>query len=48
MRENDVTNTAPNFGFANMGYLVLQFEKTFHKDLKTEKSFEICLSNQKI
>ena len=38
----------PKFGFANMGYLMLPFERTFHKDLKTEKSFEICLFNQKI
>ena len=41
-RENDVTNFVPKFGFTNMGYLMLLFEKTFHKDLKTEKSFEIC------
>ena len=34
--------------FANMGYLMLLSERTFHKDLKTEKSFKICLSNQKI
>ena len=47
-RENDVTNFVPKFGFANMGYLMLLFQRTFHKDLKTEKSFEICLSNQKI
>ena len=38
----------PKFGFANMGYLMLPFERTFHKGLKTEKSFEISLSNQKI
>ena len=31
-----------------MEYLALPFERTFHKDLKTEKSFEVCLSNQKI
>ena len=36
-RENDVTKLAPNFGFANMSYLMLLFERTFHKDLKTEK-----------
>ena len=36
------------FGFANKGYLMLLFERTLHKDLKTEKSFEICLSNQNI
>ena len=30
-------NLAPNFGFANMGYLLLLFERTFHKDLKIEK-----------
>ena len=48
---DDVTNLEPNFGFANMGYLIILFERTFPKDvkdLKTEKSFEICLSNQKI
>ena len=27
----------PKFGFVNMGYLMLPFERTFHKDLKTEK-----------
>ena len=47
-RENDVTNLAPNFGFANMGYLMLLFERTFHKVLKSEKNLEICLTNQKI
>ena len=46
--ETDVTNCVPKFGFASMGYLMLPFERTFHKDIKTEKSFEICLSNQKI
>ena len=46
--ENDVTNCVPKIGFANLGYLTLPFERTFHKDLKTEKSFETCLSNQKI
>ena len=29
----------PKFGFADMGYLMLLFERTFHKDLKTEKKF---------
>ena len=38
-RENDVTNCVPKFGFANMGYLMSPFERTFHKDLKTEKKF---------
>ena len=33
--QNDVTNLAPNFGFANMGHLMLLFERNFHKDLKT-------------
>ena len=28
--------------------IMLPFERTFHKGLKTEKSFEISLSNQKI
>ena len=46
--KNDITNLVPNFGFANMGYLMLLYERTFHKDLKTAKSFEICLSDQKI
>ena len=32
-------NKAPNFGFANMGYLMSLFERTFHKDLKIEKKF---------
>ena len=32
-------NLVPNFGCANMGYLMLLFERTFHKYLKTEKSF---------
>ena len=41
-------NLAPNFGFANMGYLKLLFERTFPTDLKTEKRFEICLTNQNI
>ena len=47
-RENDVTNFVPKFGFVNMGYLMLLFEKTFHKDLKTEKKSEISLSTEKI
>ena len=38
-RENDVMNCVPKFAFANMGYLMLSFERTFHKDLKTEKKF---------
>ena len=29
-------------------YLLLLFERSFHKDLKIERSFELCLSNQKI
>ena len=33
---------------ALLTYLMLPFERTFHKDLKTEKRFEMCLSNQKI
>ena len=45
---NDVTNLAPNFGFFNMGYLMVLFERTLHKDLKTEKKIEIGLSTQKI
>ena len=48
LARNDVKNLAPNFSFANMGYLMLLFERSFHKDLKTRKSFKICLSNQKI
>ena len=32
-------NLMPNFGFANMGYLMLLFERPFHKDLKIEKNF---------
>ena len=32
-------NLVPKFGFANMGYLMLIFERTFYKDLKTEKKF---------
>ena len=47
-RENDVTNFVRKFGLAYMGYVMLLFERTLHKDLKTEKSFEICLPNQKI
>ena len=38
----------PKFDFANMGYLMLLFERTFHKDLKTEIKSEISLSTQKI
>ena len=41
-------NLVPKFGFANMGYLMLLFERTFHKDLKTAKSSERSLSTQKI
>ena len=41
-------NFVPKFGFANMGYLMLPFERTFHKGLKTEKKSEISLSTQKI
>ena len=48
-RENDITNFVPKFGFANMGYLKILFERTFLKDLKTEKKkSEISLSTQKI
>ena len=47
-RENDVTNCVPKFGFANMGYLMVPFERTCLKDLKTEKKSEISLSTQKI
>ena len=37
----------PKFGFANMGYLMLLFERTFHKDLKSEKKkSERSLSTQ--
>ena len=46
--ENDVTNCVAKFGFANMGCLMLQFERTFRKDLKTEKKSEISLSTQNI
>ena len=41
-------NLVPKFGFANMRYLMLLFERTFHKDLKTKKKSEISLSTQKI
>ena len=34
---NDVMNLAPNFGFGKMSYLMVLFERNFHKDLKTEK-----------
>ena len=47
-RENDVSNCVPKFGFANMGYLMLSFERTCHKDFKTEKKSEISQSTQKI
>ena len=47
-RENDVTNCVPKFGFANMGYLMIPFEGTCHKDFKTEKKSGISLSTQKI
>ena len=43
LARNDVKNLAPNFSFANMGYLMLLFQRSCHKDLKTEKSFELCL-----
>ena len=39
-RENDVTNCVPKFRFANMGYLMLPFERNCHKDLKTEKNLK--------
>ena len=38
----------PKFGFANMGCLMLLFERPFHKDLETEIKSEISLSTQKI
>ena len=41
-------NFLPKFDFAIMGYLMLPFERTFHKDLKTKKKSEISLSTQKI
>ena len=31
-----------------LALLMLLFERSFHKDLKTEKCSKICLSNQKI
>ena len=36
----------PKFGFANMRYLRLPFERTFHKDLKTEKSFQMSIQSK--
>ena len=33
-------NLAPNFGFANMEYLMLLFARTFHKDLTMEKKLK--------
>ena len=30
-------NLVPNFGFANMGYLMLLFQRTFFEDLKTKR-----------
>ena len=41
-------NLVPKFGFANMGYLMLLFQRPFHEDLKTEKSSERALSTHKI
>ena len=32
----------------NLGYLILPFERTCHKDFKTEKKSETSLSTQKI
>ena len=39
-QENDVMNLAPNFSFANMRYLMLLFERIFHKDLKTNTTIQ--------
>ena len=33
-QENDVTKLAPNLFFSIMGYLMMVFERTYHKDLK--------------
>ena len=41
-------NLVPKFGFASMGYLMLLFERSFRKDLKTAKSSKRSLSTQKI
>ena len=48
LAENNITNLAPNFSIANMGYLMLLFERYFYKALKTKKKFKICLTNRKI
>ena len=37
-----------NLALLTGGYLMLPFERTWHKDLKTEKKSEISLSTQKI
>ena len=47
-RENDVRKFSPNFVFIILGYLMIISERTHHKDVKSEKNFEICLATQKI
>ena len=44
----DVTKFLPNFVFDIMGYLMMVSERGHHKDVKSEKIFEIGLTTQKI
>ena len=44
----DVTKFLPNFVFDIMGYLMMVSERGHHKDVKSEKNFEIGLTTQKI
>ena len=42
--EIDVTKFPPNFAFSIIGYLTMVSERTHHKDVKSEKIFQIRLS----
>ena len=48
LARNDVKNLAPNFSFANMGYLMLLFERSFHKGLKTGKKLDMSIQSKDI
>ena len=39
---------SPSFVLSIIGYLMMVSERTHHKDVKSEKIFQICLPTQKI
>ena len=47
-QEIDVTKFPPSFVLSIIGYLMMVSERTHHKDVKSERIVQICLSTQKI